>query len=384
MADPIRVLELRSVRGTGGGPEKTILLGTKRTDPSRFAITVCYLRDERDEAFKIDNRARPLGIDYVEVFERHSLDWRIWPQLRRLVRHRSIEIIHAHDYKTNLLALLLRRAEGVIPLSTVHGWSGYSSRERWLYYPADKRILARYPRLIAVSGKIRDELVQAGARPHRITIVLNGIDPTLFRRDRAQESTVRSEYGATRDDIVLGSIGRLEPEKRFDLLIEAFARLVANRAHLKLLIAGEGSVRPQLESAITQLGLGGSCRLLGQVSNVAKVHHAFDVYVQSSDREGTPNAVLEAMAMETPIVATDVGGTVEIARDEVDALIVPPRNVCALQSAIERAISDPTATAARVAAARKRIEGPLSFETRMKTVEGIYEALMARRAGGAA
>src|SRR5689334_15938071 len=106
MRKPIRVLELRSVRGTGGGPEKTILLGAARTDPDRFAVTVCYIRDRRDEVFGIGERTdvRGQGLDYLEITERHSLDPAIWPALRRLVRDRRIDIVHAHEYKTDLLA----------------------------------------------------------------------------------------------------------------------------------------------------------------------------------------------------------------------------------------------------------------------------------------
>src|SRR5215203_4109554 len=113
---PIRVLELRSVRGTGGGPEKTILLGTARTDPSRFAITVCYLRDDRDTVFGVDEKAAALRIDYVELRERHSLDPAVWAALRRLVRERRIEIVHSHEYKSDLLAWLLSKFESIVPL----------------------------------------------------------------------------------------------------------------------------------------------------------------------------------------------------------------------------------------------------------------------------
>src|SRR5438552_6314370 len=101
MPDPIQVLELRSVFGTGGGPEKTILLGAARTDPRRFAVTVCYIRDDRDTVFNIDRTAAALGVDYVELRERHSFDRSLWPKLRALVRERRIQIVHAHDYKTN-------------------------------------------------------------------------------------------------------------------------------------------------------------------------------------------------------------------------------------------------------------------------------------------
>src|SRR5450759_4513640 len=107
MARPIRVLELRSVRGTGGGPEKTILLGAARADRSRFAVPVCYIRDLRDDVFEIDRRARASAVDYVEISERHSFDPAIWGALRRLVHERQIDIVHAHDYKTDLLAWAL-------------------------------------------------------------------------------------------------------------------------------------------------------------------------------------------------------------------------------------------------------------------------------------
>src|SRR4051794_7448002 len=109
MAHPIRILELRSVRGTGGGPEKTILHGAALADRTRFAITVCYIRDARDRTYAIDRSAADLDVDFVEVWERHSLDPAIWPQLKRVIRERSIQIVHAHEYKTDLLALLLSR-----------------------------------------------------------------------------------------------------------------------------------------------------------------------------------------------------------------------------------------------------------------------------------
>ena len=83
MNRPINVLELRSVRGTGGGPEKTILKGAARTDPSRFRVVVCYIRDRRDKVFAIDAKAAELGVHYVDVWERHSFDPSIWPDAAR-------------------------------------------------------------------------------------------------------------------------------------------------------------------------------------------------------------------------------------------------------------------------------------------------------------
>lgn len=380
MSRPIRVLELRSVRGTGGGPEKTILMGAARANPERFAVTVCYIRDARDEVFGIDAKAGALPIDYVEVRERHSLDPSVWGQLRRIVRDRQIDIVHAHEYKTDLLAWLLARVDRVTPLATVHGWTGHSPRERRVYYPADKRLLSWFPRLVAVSNEIRDELVGHGARPERVTTILNGIDHRRFGRDAARVEGVRRQLGLAPDDVVIGSVGRLEPQKRFDLLIDAFAALRREHPRLVLLIAGDGSLRQELAAQVARLGLGESCRLLGHCADVVEVHHAMDLFVQSSDYEGTPNAVLEAMALETPVVATNVGGTAELVREGLDGIIVQPGSAKSLVQALRAALMDGhQARTERVAQARRRVETVLSFDARMDALESIYVELFQRR-----
>ena len=379
MNQPIRVLELRSVRGIGGGPEKTILLGAARSDPHKVAVTVCYLRDARDGVFEIGARAREMGIDYVEVSERHSLDPAIWPALLRIVRERRIDIVHAHEYKTDLLALALARATGAVPLSTVHGWIYDTWRERQIYHPLDKRLLRWFPRVIAVCAEIRDILIQSGARAARITTLLNGIDPQRFRRDRGASGAVRQELGLEPGEIAIGAVGRLEPVKRFDVLIDAFAKAYEQHRHLRLFIVGDGSMRAELAAQAAQLGIDAVVHFLGHRHDVIRLHHAFDLFAQSSDHEGTPNSVLEAMALETPIVATAAGGTAEIVAADREGIVVPCGDVRALARGIEDTLTDVGGARERAVRARHRVETTLSFSQRLATVERIYLELAARR-----
>jgi glycosyltransferase involved in cell wall biosynthesis len=375
MPRPVNVLELRSVCNTGGGPEKTILLGAARADASRCRVTVCYLRDRRDDGFQIDQRASALPIDYVEVSEKHSFDPSIIGPLRALIRERRIDIVHAHDYKTDALALALARLEDVVPLSTAHGWTGHSSRERLVYYPLDRWLLKRFPRVIAVSSEIRDVLVRSGASADRIIVVLNAIDAERFRRNRSNRQAARARLGVDDSAFLIGAVGRAEPQKRFDLLQIAFAEIVQRYPHARLVIAGDGSMLPSLEQQRRELGLTGSCQLAGHVGDVAGLHDALDLFVLSSDYEGTPNAVLEAMAFETPVVATNSGGTAEVARDGREGVIVPCGDVGALVRAMSDVIEDPGSAAERVARARARVEGELSFATRVAKVEQLYQEL---------
>lgn len=381
MRPPIRVLELRSVRGTGGGPEKTILLSAAAADPARFQITVCYIRDKRDEVFSLDKRARSLGVEYAEILERHSFDPSIWPALRRLIQDRQIDIVHSHEHKTDLLALLLSRHEDVIPLATAHGWVGQSWREK-LYYRADKRLLARFPFVIAVSSDIRAELIAHGAQPHNVRTILNAIDPHKHQRDSARTAAARAQFGVQPHDIAIGAVGRLERQKRFDILIDAFEAMASRRRdqHLKLLIAGDGSLMPELRALVAARRLEQTVCLLGNQTDIVGFHHALDLFVQSSEYEGTPNSVLEAMALETPIVATDAGGTSELALHAQHALIVPINTPQALTTAMDDALFlDREATRRRMQAARRRVEGELSFDARRLAVESVYATLHENR-----
>ena len=377
--NPINVLELRSVVGSGGGPEKTILLGAAGAAHRGMAITVCYIRDLRDADHDLARRAKALGVDYVDVTEGHSFDWSVWPALKSLCRERRIDIVHAHDYKTDLLAWMLARRVGIIALATAHGWVGHTWRERAVYYPGDKWLLSGFPRVIAVSTGIRAELIRTGTQAARIDVVLNGIDPHRFRRTASLEADVRAELGLAEHAFVLGAIGRLEPQKRFDLLIEAFGQLKARHPRLQLLIAGRGSLGDSLQAQIDRAGLADSCRLLGHYEDVPRLHHALDMLVQSSDYEGTPNVVLEAMAMQTPVVATDAGGTAELIASGVHGLIVPCGSVLALVAAVESLIDDSGRRENMRLKARERVEGPLSFQSRIDTVDRIYRELVASR-----
>jgi glycosyltransferase involved in cell wall biosynthesis len=187
---------------------------------------------------------------------------------------------------------------------------------------------------------------------------------------------MRCALGLTDADLVIGAVGRAERQKRFDLLLDAMVPIFARHPAARLVVAGAGSTLAALERQATRLGVAERCVWTGHRQDVADLHHAFDLFVQSSEYEGTPNAVLEAMAMETPIVATDVGGTRELAVDGEHALLVPAHDVTALTHAIECVVQDPGAARSRARAARGRVEAELSFSRRTRRIEDIYMELV--------
>jgi glycosyltransferase involved in cell wall biosynthesis len=217
-----------------------------------------------------------------------------------------------------------------------------------------------------------------GARPSAVGVVVNGIDPQRFRREPRRRDEVRAQLGVTPDAVLIGSVGRLEPQKRFDLLIDAIAALRHRHPELRLVIAGAGSLHDALSAQIARLELATTCRLLGHQADVRALYHALDLFVQSSDYEGTSNAVLEAMAMETPVVATNVGGTAELIEHDVDGVLVPPGSADTLALAIAAVIGDPERMTRLRVAARRTVEDRLSFRARMKSIEQVYRDICSR------
>jgi glycosyltransferase involved in cell wall biosynthesis len=372
----VRVLVLRSVDGLGGGAEAIVLRTAANVDRERVRMTVCCIHRQGDALYDFDHRAAELGIDYCGVTQQSILARGVFAAVQETAARRRVQIVDAQDYKAAFLASRLARSGGVRPVATLHGWSGQHWRERLVYYPAERLIVRRFPLAIAVSGPIRDTLVRWGGRPERIQVLPNGIDPAAFRRQDDSRRWIRASLGIAETDVVVGAVGRVEQEKRFDVLLEAMARLLPRRPDLRLVIVGEGSLKARLNDQMGRLGIADRCHLVGHRHDVVNLYQAFDVFVQSSDREGSPTVVVEAMAMEVPVVATEVGGTRELVRHEVHGLLVPRRSPSALADAVEQTLCAPDATARRVAAARARVVNELSFDARTRRLERMYLDLM--------
>ena len=370
--EPVRVLALRSVDGAGGGAEAVLLRTASTIEADRVKLTLCCIHRPNDAQFDFDRRAAARGVECVCVHQ-HSIRARgVLKELQRIVRDRQIEIVDAQDYKAAYFAWRLAQREGIIPVSTLHGWSGHHLRERCVYYPAEKLIVSRFPLVIAVSSEIAEAARRWGARREAVHVLANGIDPEAFCALEGERAQVRAALGYCDAQFVVGAVGRLEEEKRYDVLIDAFAAVHQRYPQARLALVGEGTCREQLQGRIDRLGVSSACQLLGHRRDVRELFQAFDVFVQSSDHEGSPTVVVEAMAIGAPVVATAVGGTADLLRDGQEGLLAPRRDPAALAAAVENVLVDPCGAVQRATAARRRVETTLSFAARTRKLEDLY------------
>jgi glycosyltransferase involved in cell wall biosynthesis len=293
----------------------------------------------------------------------------------RICRQHRVDIWHAHDYKTNLLGLLLRQRHPMRLVTTVHGWVEYTPRTR-LYYIADRWSLPKYEKVICVSEDLLQQVESCGVRQGSSILIENAIDTEQFHRTQSP-SAVKQCLGWPTARLLVGAVGRLSPEKAFDILIRAIWKFVQNGKDVGLVIAGDGPEKQSLQGLIDDCGLRDRVQLTGFQSDLRPLYEAMDLFVLSSLREGLPNVLLEAMAMEVPVVATEIAGIPRVIKDGVNGLLVPAGNQAALVDAMKRSLVSDELRLHMAAAARRTIEERYSFAVRMQKIVAIYDALLA-------
>ena len=252
-----------------------------------------------------------------------------------------------------------------------------------LFVPRRRRLVYRWMRSrgqhwIAVSNHGRRLLATLyRVDPATIRVVHNGAPsaPEDVNCERREERTsVRTELGYSSDVSIVLSVGRLHAQKGQADLVTAMAGVVAARPDVRLVIAGDGPERKRLNELIDGLGLQEIVRLLGHRTDVGRLMHAADIFAFPSHFEGTPFAMLEAMAHGLPVVAASFGGAEEILEDDRTGILVPPGRPGSLRAAIIKALADPGRLANLAAAGRERA-ATFSEKAMIATTMGELERL---------
>ena len=372
------VLHVRVVTGHGGGPEKTILNSPRFLTRLGYQSKLAYLHPPEDVGIDaLIARGKTLDAEVLSVPDRGPLDLSVIRRLARLCKEHRVALWHAHDYKSNLLGLLIRPFHRMQLVTTLHGWTNMSGRMP-LYAGIDKRCLKYYQATICVSPDLLEECRRWRVPRDRCHLIYNAIDTDEYSRQSAV-AEAKAKLRAPADGVLIGAVGRLSPEKGFDNLIRAVADVRASGVNVSLWIAGDGDARGDLTKLIDQFGCRDHIKLLGHVADPRPLYEAMDFYVLSSLREGLPNVILEAMAMKTPVLATGVAGVPALIEDGDSGLIIEPGNAGDLVAGIARLAGDPALRERLARVGRLRVEARFSFFQRMEKVADIYNGLLGRR-----
>ncbi len=364
-----------------GGMENGLVSLINNLPSSSYRHAIVCIEDHSD----FRNRLTRADTEVVSMRRSQIGTWRMRYRLFRTFRRLKPAIVHSRN-KSGLDALLPARLAGVPHcVHGEHGWdvhdlNGLSVKEqvlRRLHAP----LVERY---VTVSRSLRDYLVdRVGIRPERITTICNGVDTDKFRPVDRRPAGLLPAHLSGDGLVIIGAVGRLQPVKDQQTLLTAFADLVREggdaAATARLLMVGDGPLRNALEQQAQALGIAHLTCFAGDRTDVAQLLQCMDVFVLPSLAEGISNTILEAMATGLPVIATRVGGNVELVQDGANGALFDPADASTLKRLLAGYLADPLGRRRHGERSRHLAVESFSLKAMVEGYRGAYEQLMVGR-----
>lgn len=367
-----RVLQVVLSLNPGGTERLVVELARRLQD--RIPTMVCCL----DAAGSWAHELTEIGIDVVALERPVGFRPGLGHRVADVARRHDASVIHAHHYSPFVYSCLARFWRPAVQIVfTEHGRlsdAPPSARRRLA-----NKLLARVPsRVFTVSEDLKRHLVGEGFTPGALEVIYNGIDVGPVP-DRTTRDDVRRDLGASDGTFVVGTIARLDPVKDLGTLLEASARVLAERP-VVVAIVGDGPQRDALETRARALGIHSQVRFLGHREDARRWLAGCDAYVNCSVSEGVSLTILEAMAAALPIVATRVGGTPEVI-DSSSGKLIPSRDPAVLASTLLDLAGRPDEREDLGRAARCRLETHFTVDRMVREYGEVYASLTPDEAG---
>ncbi len=356
-----------------GGVQQQFLSLLKAYDRDVFNPIFCCLGPEEEISKEIER----IDIETVALnrVRYHRFTPGIVRDLYRLMKQKNIHIVRTHRYRANLYGRLAALLSGV-PVKIISLHDNYRKDLRLERRIVNKILLKATDKIVAVSESIRKDIIKYdGIDSSKILVIPNGIDTERFNPE-GNFADIRKGFSIKESDIVLGFIGRVVPAKGLEYLIDALPFLKKEFKNIKLLITGEGSTMERLKKKAKENNVHDSIIFTGKRRDIPDILSCTDIFVMPSVAEGLPNALLEAMAMGKPIVATEVGGIPEVIKNRHSGFLVPPRNPEALATAIKDLISNEQLAAKMGQAARHIVLDNFSIWSIAQKWQTLYLSIL--------
>ena len=366
----MRVLHIISSSGLYGAEAVILNLGRTLKARGEESLLGCFL-NSGSPSLQLHERAEAGGIASHLIPCSGQVDWSAVTAIRKLVTSSGADIVHSHNFKSDVYTYFALCNSGIPLVATCHTWYDTDFFVT-MYGKVDRLALRRFSRVVAVSSAVRQRLLQSGVRAERIRDVRNGIDLRPFEEARASLGSMKAD-----DGLLVGLIGRLAWEKGVDVFLEAAALVLSEFGAVRFVIVGEGPDREKLEQSIRDGGVEGHVLLLGRREDLPGIYASLDIMVSASRQEGLPMAILEGMASSLPIIATTVGEVPTVVKDGDTGILVPPEDPRRLAQAILELLRDPAKRTAMGAAGRQLVRDEYSADRMTTDYLAVYREAIA-------
>jgi len=359
-----RVLWLTKGLGRGGA-ERLLVDAARLVDPENFELEIVYLLPWKSDLVG-EAEASGATVRCITNAPR-AIDWPL--RLIRMLRKERFDVIHTHAPLPAVVARLFGQADRFV--HTEHNvWPRYRRLTRWL----NAVTYRKNDHVIAVSSAVADSIDAGRVRDEAVVeVVFHGIVHDRVSRGETAAAAARASLQLAEEAFVVGTVGNMTAQKDHATLLTAFRTFAAAHHEARLVIIGSGPLEDATQRLADELGIADSVCFLGKRDDVPALIPAFDVFTLSSQYEGLPIALLEAMASEVAPVATAVGGIPEVIVDGVSGLLVPAGEPRALVTAWQR-LAEETELRAKMADEARRASSYFDLSTAVKAAERSYGA----------
>jgi glycosyltransferase involved in cell wall biosynthesis len=367
---PVKIIHLITELSIGGAQSVLYNL-LSHADRDNFEYSVlCFYNGDGLFAQKI----RSLDIQVIDLEMTAKYHFDAFLRLYSHLRNSRPIILHNWMYHPVVVGRIIGRLARVpLIISSRHNINiGGEFREATnrLTSPLDDHVIA----VCEVARRL--EIERSHVPPEKVTTIYNGIQLNEFVSPAQASTELRGSLGLAPDDFVIVSTGRMHPQKDYSTLLDAVSHLAIEYPSFKLLLVGDGPLKPALEQFAQNLSVSDHVIFTGQRDDIAAILQAADLYVSSSLWEGTSISILEAMASALPIIATGVGGTPELIQPDISGILVPPGEPSKIAKAIERLYTHPAERKSLSSHARERAIQNFSNADMTKKIETLYLKLL--------
>jgi glycosyltransferase involved in cell wall biosynthesis len=380
MPEKLRVLRAITRLNIGGPAIHAVLL-TRGLENDRFSTMLVSGLEGPHEGTMRDlataHGVRPRIVAELGRELSPANDLRATLRMYRLIRRARPHVVHTHMAKAGTagrLAAWFARVPIVVHTFHGHTFHSYFGRAKTTLFLQIERALARVTdRIVAVGEDQRRELAAYGvAPPAKIVPIPLGLELEEMLDAEGERGKLKAELGLNGHSKLVGVVARLVPIKAHEVFLQAAARVRASAPEAHFLVIGDGERRAELGDLASTLGLADVVHFLGWRGDMKRVYADLDVVALSSNNEGSPVALIEAMAAARPVVATDVGGVAEVVRDGETGLLVPPRDSDALAAGLLEILRSPGRARAFGSAGRARVYPRHAAGRLVADVERLY------------
>lgn len=382
-SQPPRVMRIIARMNIGGPATHVTLLNQGLTNLGYECLLVTGMETDREGTLKDEVSARQLSMEIIPNLGREIAlgeDIKTLLKLYRLMRRWKPDIVHTHTAKAGFVGRLAARLAGVsLVVHTFHGhvFHGYFGRAKTRFFIALEKFCAKLSdRIITISDRLKTEILEFGiTHAEHIQIIPLGLE--LNRLNAVSEiNRFHAEFGLSPDVQLVGAVGRMVPIKNLHLFLNAAAIAHQKNPNLRFVLVGDGELRTELETYAEKLNISHAVIFAGWRRDLAQVYADLDAVVISSDNEGTPASLIEAMAAGCPVISTRVGGVPDFVKDGETGRLVPPRNPNALGQAILNLFENSTSTSQMAKQAKVMALKQYNSERLIADMDRLYKNLL--------